>query len=83
MIRRTATALALSAATVLIAAGAVAAADQGSEARTGAWVGPGVVKAWVGPGAVTEAWVGPGVVKAWVGPGAVTEAWVGPGAVEA
>ncbi|MFE2538589.1 hypothetical protein [Actinacidiphila glaucinigra] len=73
MIRRTATALALSAATVLIAAGAVAAADQGSEARTGAWVGPGVVKAWVGPG----------VVKAWVGPGAVTEAWVGPGVVEA
>ncbi|MYX33502.1 MULTISPECIES: hypothetical protein [unclassified Streptomyces] len=56
MIRRTAAALALSAATVLIAAGAVAAADQGSEARTGAWVGPGAVKARVKHGAVTEAW---------------------------
>lgn len=83
MIRRAATALALSAASLLIAAGVVTATGPQSQASTEAWVGPGVAQAWVGPGAATQAWVGPGVVKAWVGPGAATEAWVGPGVVEA
>lgn len=82
-IRRTATALTLSAATLLIAAGAVTTADRGPAAPARAWVGPGVVRAWVGPGATTDAWVGPGVVRAWVGPGATTDAWVGPGTVKA
>ncbi|MGW3244030.1 hypothetical protein [Streptomyces sp. NPDC001070] len=64
MTRRAATALALSAATLLIAAGAVPATGPQSEASTEAWVGPGVAETWAGPGATTEAWVGPGVVRA-------------------